>query len=199
MEAAGWQLARHCRARTAVLCGSGNNGGDGLAAARHLQRWGRLESVSCTDRSALKGAAAQQAEALEALGVTIESAPRLERAQVILDGLLGTGVREHPRTPVAQWIRLANASGKRIVSVDLPSGLDGDSGIALDPTVRAAITVTLGLPKAGLLRGAGPELAGVVWLADIGIPAEAYAMVGAPMPEHLYAMHDRVELRAITA
>ena len=63
--------------------------------------------------------------------------------------------------------------------------------------MRADATVTLGLPNAGLLAGAGPALAGEVWLVDIGIPREAYEMVGAAMPAHLYSMHDRVQLAAI--
>ena len=84
-----------------------------------------------------------------------------------------------------------NASGRRVLAVDLPSGLDADTGHALSPTVRADVTVTLGLAKAGLLAGDGPALAGEVWLVDIGIPREAYAMVGAAMPAHLFSMHDR--------
>src|ERR1700737_3526747 len=71
MEAAGWQVARHCRGRTAVLCGKGSNGGDGLAAARHLHRWGRLHSVAALDRGGLRGAAEKMAVALEAVGVEI--------------------------------------------------------------------------------------------------------------------------------
>lgn len=197
MEAAGWQLARHCRARTAVLCGTGNNGGDALAAARHLARWGRLQSVACSDRAGLSGPAARQAKVLEAQGVAILPEPALEGAQLIVDGLLGIGLHDKPRALLARWIEIANASGKRIVSVDLPSGLDADSGKAYVPAIRADLTVTFGLPKAGLLSGDGPQLAGVIWLADIGIPPAAYGMVGAPMPDHLYAMHDRVELRGI--
>jgi len=197
MEAAGWQLARHCRQPTAVLCGAGNNGGDALAAARHLHRWGRLRSVACVDRDALTGASAREAAALEAVGVEILKAPLLDGAQSVLDGLLGTGISRAPEGLHADWIKLANASGKRIVSVDVPSGLEADTGRALAPTIQAAVTVTLGLPKAGLLLLDGPRLAGVVWVADIGIPPAAYAMVGATMPEHLFSMHDRVELRGM--
>src|SRR5438105_13176765 len=71
MEAAGWQIARHCPPRTAVLAGKGNNGGDGLAAARHLKRWGRLHWVALADRAALQRPAKEEAEALEAAGVQI--------------------------------------------------------------------------------------------------------------------------------
>lgn len=197
MEAAGWQLARHCRTRTAVLCGSGNNGGDGLAAARHLHRWGRLHSVACIDRARLAGAAAREAEALEKLGVEITSEPRLAGAQLLLDALLGTGLGRAPEGRWAQWIRLANDSGLRIVAADLPSGLQADSGRAYDPCIRAQVTVTLGLPKPGLLAGAGPALCGELWVADIGIPSEALSAVGIEMPAHAFAMHDRVQLHGL--
>ncbi|MDQ6918144.1 MAG: NAD(P)H-hydrate epimerase [Candidatus Dormibacteraeota bacterium] len=197
MEAAGWQVARHCRGKTAVLCGKGSNGGDGLAAARHLHRWGRLHSVAALDRGSLKGAAARMAGALEAVGVEITDQPRLDGSVLVLDAIFGTGLNRPPEGTAAAWIEAINSSGIRVLAVDLPSGLDADDGRALTPAVRADVTVTLGLPKAGLLTGDGPALAGQVWLADIGIPAQAYEMVGAAMPAHLFSMHDRVQLGAV--
>ncbi len=197
MEAAGWQVARHCRGRTAILCGRGNNGGDGLAAARHLHRWGRLHSVACVDSSALSGAAAAAAAALTALGVTIESEPRLAGAAIVLDALLGTGLSRPPAGEYAEWIDAINRAGSRVIAVDLPSGLEADSGKAHHPCVRAQQTVTLGLPKAGLQAGDGPEVCGEIWVADIGIPFEAYAAIGIDVPPHAFAMHDRLELGAV--
>lgn len=197
MEAAGWQIARHCRDRTFVLCGRGNNGGDGLAAARHLHRWGRLAGVACLDREGLSGPALREAEALEALGVTIGRDPDLEGARTVVDAIIGTGLNRAPSGLAGAWIELLNASGRRLVAVDVPSGLDADSGAAYEPAVRASVTVTLGLPKAGLLTGRGPELAGELWLADIGIPTEAYSEIGLVVPPHLFAMHDRVQLAAL--
>ena len=197
MEAAGWQIARHCRGRTAVVCGKGSNGGDGLAAARHLLRWGRLHSVAAIDRAAFRGAAAKEAAALEAAGIEIERRPRLEGAVQVLDALFGTGLNRPPGDREAAWIEAVNASGRKVVAVDLPSGLDADRGRTPGPAIRADVTVTLGLPKAGLLTGEGPRLAGEIWVVDIGIPAEAYAIVGAAMPAHLFSMHDRVQLTAL--
>ena len=197
MEAAGWQIARHCRGRTAVLCGRGNNGGDGLAAARHLHRWGRLASVSCTDSAGLTGAAAREAEALRRLGVEIESRPRLEGATLVLDALFGTGLNRAPEGVAAEWIDLVNGSGLRVVAADIPSGLDADTGGAPGQAVRAEVTVTLGLPKRGLLEADGPELAGEIWVADIGIPPAAYSALGLPVPDHVFAMHDRLQLGAL--
>jgi hydroxyethylthiazole kinase-like uncharacterized protein yjeF len=197
MEAAGWQVARHVRGQAYVVCGKGNNGGDGLAAARHLLRWGRLAGVACTDVDALSGPARDEALALEALGVRVAKEPEFGHASVVVDALLGTGLSRAPEGMVAAWIEAVNSSGRRVVSVDVPSGLDADAGLAPGACVRAAVTVTLGLPKPGLLVGDGPELAGDVWLADIGIPSQAYRELGLEVPPHLFSMHDRVQLAAL--
>ena len=195
MEAAGWQVARQCRDRAYVVCGRGNNGGDGLAAARHLHRWGRLAGLACLDTAALSGPAAEQARALRALGVKIAPEPEFNGAQLLVDALLGTGLSRPAEGRIAEWIEAINASGRRVVSVDVPSGLDADSGLATGACVRATVTVTLGLPKPGLLAGDGPVHAGEVWVADIGVPFEAYAAIGVEVP-HLFAMHDRFQLAA---
>jgi len=197
MEAAGWQVARHCRGRAYVVCGSGNNGGDGLAAARHLHRWGRLAGVACTDAGRLRGPAAGEAAALRALGVPIAPEPDVRDAQLVVDALLGTGLSRPAEGRMAAWIDAVNGAARRVVSVDVPSGLDADTGVAGGACVRAAITVTLGLPKPGLLAADGPAHAGEVWVADIGIPFEAYAAVGVQVPAHLFAMHDRLQLSAL--
>jgi ADP-dependent NAD(P)H-hydrate dehydratase / NAD(P)H-hydrate epimerase len=194
MEAAGWQIARHCRGRAVVLCGRGNNGGDGLAAARHLHRWGRLAGVACTDAGALRGPAADEAAALRALGVAIAAEADLRDAQVVVDALLGTGLSRPAGGQIAEWIEVVNASGRRVVAVDVPSGLDADTGLAAGPCVRASLTVTLGLPKPGLTTADGPAYTGEVWVADIGVPFEAYEAIGVTVPPHLFSMHDRLQL-----
>jgi hydroxyethylthiazole kinase-like uncharacterized protein yjeF len=197
MEAAGWQVARHCRGQTLVVCGKGNNGGDGLAAARHLHRWGRLAGVACLQPEGLSGLPAEQAAALRALGTEIWSEPVFSGAQLVLDALFGTGLSRAPEGRAAGWIDAINGSGLRVVSVDIPSGLDSDSGRAPGACVKASQTVTLGLPKAGLLTADGPAHAGDVWVADIGVPLEAYAELGIRVPPHLFAMHDRFQLSAV--
>jgi hydroxyethylthiazole kinase-like uncharacterized protein yjeF len=199
MEAAGWQVARHCRSRAYVVCGRGNNGGDGLAAARHLHRWGRLAGVACTDVEGLAGPAAEQARVLRAVGVVIEAepAPGFGDASLVVDALLGTGLSRPVEGRLAEWIGAVDGSGRRVVSVDVPSGLDADTGSAPGACVRAAVTVTLGLPKPGLLVADGPAHAGEVWVADIGVPFEAYAAIGVEVPSHLFAMHDRLQLSAL--
>jgi hydroxyethylthiazole kinase-like uncharacterized protein yjeF len=197
MEAAGWQVARFCHDRTAVVCGVGNNAGDGLAAARHLHRWGRLSSVSCVEPGRLRGPAARELEALQKLGVRISSKLKLDGADVAVDALFGTGLTRPPEGAFAEWIDAINFSGLRVVAVDLPSGLDADTGVAYAPTVRAHTTVTLGLPKPGLLKGDGPSAAGEVWVADIGVPFEAYAAIDVKVPRDLFAIDDRVRLDSI--
>ena len=194
MEAAGWQVARHCRGRAYVVCGKGNNGGDGLAAARHLHRWGRLAGVACIDRAALKGPAAKEAEALEAVGVTIAAEPDFEAAELLVDALLGTGLTRAPEGAYAGWIRGLNAAGRPILAVDVPSGLEADSGKAHDPTVLATTTVTLGLAKPGLLTPGGRACAGEIWVADIGVPFEAYQEVGLEVASDVFANGDLVRL-----
>ncbi len=178
MEAAGWQAARMCDGRTTVVCGIGNNAGDGLATARHLHRWGRLASVSCIERARLRGDALRELEALLKLGVEVGDQPSFADADLVLDAVFGTGLNRAPEGRFAEWIEAINASGLRVVAVDLPSGLDSDTGVAYSPCVRADITVTFTLPKAGLLTADGPGMAGNISVADIGIPNEALVAIG---------------------
>src|SRR5450759_1981832 len=107
------------------------------------------------------------------------------------------GLSRPPAALFAKWIEAINSSQLRVISVDVPSGLDADSGVAYAPCVQAHTTVTLGLPKPGLVAGDGPRLAGDVWVADIGVPFEAYAMVGAQVPQHLFSTDDRVRLDSV--
>jgi len=194
MEAAGWQVARFCRGPVAVVCGVGNNAGDGLAAARHLHRWGRLSSVSCVDEGRLRGAAALERDALGRLGVDISGELRLQAAEVVVDALFGTGLARAPEGKFAAWIEAINDSGLHVVAIDVPSGLDADTGVAYAPCVRANTTVTLGLAKPGLMTNDGPAFAGDIWIADIGVPFEAYAAVGVEVPRDLFAKGDTMKL-----
>lgn len=194
MEAAGWQVARFCSQPAAVVCGVGNNAGDGLAAARHLHRWGKLAAVSCLDAARLKGAAARELDALSRLGVEVSTELRLTGAGLVVDAIFGTGISRAPQGRFSDWIEAINTSGARVIAVDVPSGLDSDTGVAYAPTVRADLTVTLGLPKPGLTKADGPRLCGEVWVADIGVPFEVYAAIGVEVPRDLFAESDRVPL-----
>lgn len=177
MEAAGWRIATYVKHEAAVVCGVGNNAGDGLAAARHLHRWGRLVNVFCLDPARLRGPAAAELEALRKEGVEPLTHLRLTGARVIVDAIFGTGLSRPPEGRFAEWIHAINVAGRDVVSVDVPSGLDAESGVAYSPIVKATTTIALGLPKPGLLK-----LPGDVYIADIGIPREAYAAVGVKVP-----------------
>jgi NAD(P)H-hydrate epimerase len=194
MEAAGWQVARFCPDASAVVCGVGNNAGDGLAAARHLHRWGKLAAVCCMDAGRLNGAAARELEALLRIGVHVSSELRLDGASTVVDAIFGTGLSRQPQGRFAEWIGAINSSRLRVIAVDVPSGLDADSGDAYAPCVEAHTTITLGLPKPGLLKGDGPRLSGEVWVADIGVPLEAYAAIGVAVPRDLFAKGEVVRL-----
>jgi hydroxyethylthiazole kinase-like uncharacterized protein yjeF len=189
MEAAGWQVARFIGQRAAVVCGVGNNAGDGLAAARHLHRWGRLASVCCVEANRLRGPAAKELDALRKLGVEVADELRLDDAEVVVDAIFGTGLSRAPEGRFAAWIEAINASGKGVVSIDVPSGLDADTGVAYAPCVRANVTLTLGLPKPGLLKLHLPVL-----VVDIGVPFEAYAAVGITVPPDLFAKEGMIRL-----
>ena len=113
----------------------------------------------------------------------------LDEAEVIVDAIFGTGLSRAPEGKFGEWIESINASGKTVVAVDVPSGLDADSGVAYAPTVQADVTITLGLPKPGLLK-----LGSRVLVADIGVPFEAYAAIGIAVPPDLFAKGELVEL-----
>jgi hydroxyethylthiazole kinase-like uncharacterized protein yjeF len=194
MEAAGWQVARFCDGPAAVVCGVGNNAGDGLAAARHLHRWNRLVSVCCVDAGRLRGPAAQELEVLRNIGLDVSPDLKLDGAAIVVDAIFGTGLSRAPHGRFAEWIEAINAAGKRVIALDIASGLDADSGVAYAPTVSADITVTLGLPKPGLTMADGPRVSGEVWLADIGVPFEAYDALGITVPGDLFAAGDRRKL-----
>ena len=108
---------------------------------------------------------------------------------MIVDAIFGTGLTRAPEGRFAEWIGAINAAGKSVVAVDVPSGLDADSGVPYAPTVNANVTITLGLPKPGLRK-----MAGRVLVADIGIPSEAYAELGIDVPPDLFARGDLIPL-----
>jgi hydroxyethylthiazole kinase-like uncharacterized protein yjeF len=197
MEVAGWQVARcawqRLGARPApvlVVAGRGNNGGDGMVAARHLQTWGcavtarvlseerKIGDLLWTHiRSALaNGVAVEIAEGAE------DVAARAGDAQLVLDAILGVGLREAPREPQASAIRALIEAGQPVLSVDVPSGLDATIGEAYAPCVRAAATCTLTAMKAGLWTQAGSDHAGEIWVADIGMPVAAWQRSGIAQP-----------------
>jgi NAD(P)H-hydrate epimerase len=166
--------------RAVVLCGKGNNGGDGLVAARHLARWGMrvsVEQVGVTGE--LREPAATNAKRLEhATGVRVRAASaaslerELARADVAIDALFGTGFRGTPEDLWAEAIEELNNAVVPTIAVDIPSGVNGATGAVEGEAVRADLTVTFGAAKAGAVLMPGAEFAGAVRVVDIGFPAE---------------------------
>ena len=142
----------------------------------------------------IKGEARLELEALQRHGVVVYDELQLNGAEVILDSLFGTGLTRSPKDRFATWIEAINAADAHVVAVDIPSGLDPDSGVAYAPCVRADVTVTFTLPKQGMLKGDGPRLSGEVWVADIGVPFEAVAEVGVTLPPTIFAVSDVVRI-----
>jgi NAD(P)H-hydrate epimerase len=188
MENAGRNLAELARRmldgeqsgrRVTVLCGKGNNGGGGMVAARHLSNRGANVSVKLMgDPAGLKEIPAHQWDILQVMALTQADDPDLAQADLILDAMIGYGLSGDPRGVVAEWIRRANAAGGPILALDAPSGLDTTSGTAGNPCVRATATLTLALPKTGLLTPAARPLVGKLLLADISVPPGLYRRLG---------------------
>lgn len=167
----------------AVLCGPGNNGGDGYVVARHLHLAGRQVHLFHTraaealagdartnrdvaDRLGLPGSAVRDADEVRA------ARPLLERCGLVVDALLGTGSGGDPRSPIADLIELVAELGRPAVALDLPSGLDADSGRPGTPTLRAERTFTFHALKSGLLAPGAAAFTGAVQVVSIGVPAD---------------------------
>lgn len=159
-----------------ILVGKGNNGGDGVVAARHLRDAGvRVTLLYAAEPSTLAGEAAVQRDAAAALGIPAwvhgSGAVDFGAYTGIVDALLGTGASGAPRGAYAALIQAANDSGLPIVSADIPSGLHADTGARHEPCISAAVTVCLAFLKRGLVQSPGAEAAGRVVVRSIGIPA----------------------------
>jgi len=160
-----------------VLCGRGNNGGGGMVAARHLHNRGADVHVIRLAVE-LKDVPAKQWSILENMGMHHEPYFNLAKADIILDAMIGYGLQGDPRPEVAVWTEKANAAGKPILALDAPTGLDTTSGTAGRPIVRADATMTLALPKVGLMGESARRFVGKLYLADISVPPELYRQMG---------------------
>ncbi|HEX4618427.1 MAG TPA: NAD(P)H-hydrate dehydratase [Steroidobacteraceae bacterium] len=176
MKRAGEAALRHLRSRwpkahrIAIVCGGGNNAGDGYVLARFAQAAGLTVSVlAASDPGELRGAARQAFVDFRASGSQAHpfAAPRLAEGEVVVDALLGTGLHGEVRAEYAAAIRAINLSGLPAFALDVPSGLDSDTGVPLGEAVRAACTVTFVGLKTGLLVGEGPEYTGTVYFDDL--------------------------------
>ena len=182
--------------KVVVVAGLGNNGGDGMVAARHMAsmgaevciillgreedirteearaNWAVLKNMFLTVRLRTARTPEELRSAWSELGA--------EEVDAIVDAIFGTGIRGRIRSPYSDAIELINRASEKalVVSVDLPSGLDPDTGQPSEPTVKADLTITMHKPKPGLLAPEAREFVGELIVANIGMPPEAEFFVG---------------------
>ena len=181
---ADWLLNDRVEGRVVICCGKGNNGGDGLVIARHLEAAGvEVEVVVFTDPDKLSGDAETNFAVLEKAGTPVTRAAdldetafneRLQSSEWIIDALLGTGITGEVREPYASAIRAINECGKPVFAVDLPSGMDCNTGQSLGECVRATRTATFVARKIGFDVKGAESLTGLVKVLPIGVPRQLF-------------------------
>lgn len=183
-----------------IACGPGNNGGDGFEAAVHLQHWGKACVVTWLGNTeTLPNDAAASLQGALAAGVCFAAAPQ-DNFDLCIDALLGVGARPiDPNGTMADWIAHMNASQAPVVSIDLPSGLNADTGASSAICVRSDHTLSLLTLKPGLFTAQGRDLATTVWLDTLGldftqnpfsdIAPDAFLLGQAPTAARLHASH----------
>jgi NAD(P)H-hydrate epimerase len=180
--------------RYLIFCGKGNNGGDGLVIARYLHNMGAKVSVRLFSDD-MKGDAGTNLKAALKMGVDIKPVSKnlkgetsgAKHADAVIDAIFGTGLTDEVLKPYKTVMDMVNASAKRVVAVDIPSGVNSDSGRIMGASIRADLTVTFGLPKRGLYLYPGAQMTGEISVVDISIPAEA--VYSAPIRANLITGH----------
>ena len=183
-EAARWLVELGVRGPVVICCGKGNNGGDGTVMARHLDAWGfDVHVVIACDSASVTGDALTNLQIVEASKIPIirwiPDQPRdariaelLQAACWIVDGLAGTGMQGEVREPLRSAIETLNACAAPKFAIDIPSGLDADSGQPLGSTIRATHTATFVSLKRGFLNPKAAPFTGEVRVFEIGVPRE---------------------------
>jgi NAD(P)H-hydrate epimerase len=181
------ELGGDLRERSVVVAvGPGNNGGGGLVAARHLaNRGARVRVILARPALRMTEAGRHQLATLIAMGTSCcvatydltdeELEGALARSDVVVDAILGYNLRGTPRGEVERLIGFVVRSGRPVISLDVPSGMDPDTGEAPGIAVTASATLALALPKPGLVQGPGAARSGRLYLGDLGLPAALYA------------------------
>lgn len=180
-----------------ILCGKGNNGGDGFVIARHLSNLGVSVKVFLfADRQQIAGDAKTNLEILYKMKVFVEEVLNIEKVgealkncQSIIDAMLGTGVDGEIKDSFKQVIRISNnLKGKMVYAIDIPTGLDCNTGAILGECIKATKTITFVAPKVGFILEKGPEYCGEIVLVDISIPSELVISVQQKELEYLEKM-----------
>lgn len=172
-----------------ILAGKGNNGGDGLVAARYLDMWGyNVLVVLLAEEGELQGNPEKNNQLCKLRQIEMithgndlgddELYAIINGADLIIDALLGTGVKGEVREPYNTIIELVNNSGKPVIAVDIPSGIDGETGKVLGRAITAEITATMAYPKVGLLLFPARDYTGFLKIIDLGIPDNITDRVG---------------------
>ena len=188
MENAGRNLAHLARVRflsedptgkrVAILAGAGGNGGGALVCARRLKNWGaRVEVFVTKPHAGFTEIPRHQLDITGSMNIPccIGAPPAEAQFDLVVDGIIGYSLKGAPHGTAADLIRWANNQVAPVLALDAPSGVDSTTGIAFDPVVRAAATMTLALPKQGLQVPSARTHAGELYLADISVPPELYA------------------------
>ena len=174
-----------------ILCGKGNNGGDGFVAGRLLLSAGATVSLFLAGHPAdVKGDARINLDAFSGAGGQVHTpddltGKRLEKdlanAHFVIDALFGTGLNQPLREPAADWVKKVEQAGRPVVSVDIPSGINADTGAAPGSAIKADLTVTFACPKRGHFQGPGADHTGALVVADIGIPQKVVQAAALPL------------------
>jgi NAD(P)H-hydrate epimerase len=189
MENAGRNLAHLARKRflsgdpknklIVILAGTGGNGGGALVCARRLHNYGAEVQILVTKpEESFSPVSAQQIEIVRRMAMRIYGVNKLKEIispDLIIDGIIGYSLKGAPRGNAAKLIRWANEQNSPTLSLDTPSGIDTTSGKAYDPSIRAAATMTLALPKEGLRTPIVRDFVGELYLADISVPPGLYS------------------------
>ncbi|MDV7202455.1 NAD(P)H-hydrate epimerase [Roseovarius sp. 10] len=180
--------------RVTVLAGAGGNGGGALTAARRLAGWGAKVSVVLSGPvEALTPVPGLQMGILQKMGLKPSEQPQ-GQSDLILDGLIGYSLRGAPRGRALDLIHWANETATPVLSLDVPSGFDSQTGRLSDVSLNAAATLTLALPKKGLQAEAQRPSVGELYLADISVPPGLYERLSTPRMVPAFSVADIVRL-----
>lgn len=190
-------LKKPAQDKVVILCGKGNNGGDGFVIARHLSNLGvSIVVFLFADRQQIMGEAKTNLEILYKMKVSVEEVLNIEKVaeslrncQCVVDAMLGTGVDGDIKDSFQQVIRVINElKDKSIYAIDTPTGLDCNTGAILGACVKAHKTITFVAPKTGFILEKGPEYCGEIIVVDISIPSELVNSVQQKELEYLEKM-----------